>query len=102
MVNGIFHRSEKKIITMEQVKPTPKHQHLTLNIYEFQHHNFHILICKLSSFINGHNGDVRSRNCGAINFNLNVIIIVNQKSYEMQHFTQVEMLQKPTVKAANH
>lgn len=34
----------------------PKHP---INIYDFQHHNFHILICKLSSWINGHNGDVR-------------------------------------------
>lgn len=26
-----------------------------INIYDFQHINFHILICKLSSWINGHN-----------------------------------------------
>lgn len=34
-----------------------------------------------------------ARNCDAINFDRNVIIIVNQKSYEKQHFI-LPMFQK--------
>lgn len=53
-----------------------------INFYDFRHHNFHILICKLSSWINRHH----------ILMTVYVIITVNQKASWDATFYGIAML----------